>query len=197
MRPNAILSLGVLALIASGHGAWADPAPSADSIINSLAGSDVAKPCAPNCRGIHAIAPSQGPAPPGAHLAPRAPAAQSSGGGGGSLDLSVEFGTGSAKLTPSAERVLSRLGQALTSPRLAGDRFRIEGHTDTVGDPATNQALSEQRAASVVDFLEKKFGVEAARLESVGLGEKDLAVPTAPQTPEPRNRRVHIVNLGA
>jgi hypothetical protein len=31
----------------------------------------------------------------------------------------------------------------------------------------------------------------------VGLGENELAVPTPPQTPEARNRRVRVVNLGA
>jgi outer membrane protein OmpA-like peptidoglycan-associated protein len=187
LLPGALL----LAYAASAP-AWADPTPSADQMINSLAGTDSARPCAPSCRGIHAIAPSaSGGTAPGA-----APGA-APGGGQGMIDLSVQFATGSAVLTPSATRVLSRLGQALTSPRLAADRFRIEGHTDTVGDAAANQTLSEQRAASVASFLEQKFNIDAARLQTVGLGEKDLAVPTPDQTPEPRNRRVHVVNLGA
>ena len=181
------------AFISAATAATAAPPPSADSIINSLDTGDVAKPCAPNCRGIHALSPGT-PQPPGT---PAHRARPATGAGSGVLDLSVEFATGSAELTPSAETVLSRLGQALTSPRLAADKFRIEGHTDTVGDAATNQTLSEQRAAAAASFLEQKFGIDAARLETVGLGEKDLAVATPDNTPEARNRRVHIVNLGA
>ncbi len=192
MRSVKILLIGAVLLAGHAIPTRAQPTPSADDIINSLAKTDSTKPCAPSCRGIHAIAPAGG----SGNAAPEA-AAPTGSPGSGTLDLSVQFATGSAVLTPSAEHVLGRLGQALSSAKLAGDRFRIEGHTDTVGDAAQNQTLSEARAASVAAFLEKNFGVDAARLETVGLGEKDLAVQTPDNTPEPRNRRVHIVNLGA
>jgi outer membrane protein OmpA-like peptidoglycan-associated protein len=115
----------------------------------------------------------------------------------GQVSITVEFQTGSAQLSPSAMRILDNLGGALTSPNLAGDRFRIEGHTDTVGTPELNKTLSEQRAAAVVGYLTTKFHIDPARLDPVGLGENELAVPTPPQTPEARNRRVRVVNLGA
>jgi outer membrane protein OmpA-like peptidoglycan-associated protein len=92
---------------------------------------------------------------------------------------------------------LDQLGKALSSADLANYRFRIEGHTDTVGSAAYNKTLSAERAASVARYLEQKFGVKAARLETIGLGQQGLLVPTPDQTPEPRNRRVQIVNLGA
>jgi outer membrane protein OmpA-like peptidoglycan-associated protein len=84
----------------------------------------------------------------------------------------------------------------MTSADLAAYRFRIEGHTDTVGTPAMNKALSDRRAAAVASYLESKFSVAAARLETVGLGETDLLVPTPPQTAEPRNRRVRVISIG-
>jgi len=130
-----------------------------------------------------------------AHMAagrPMAPVPNS-----GEVSITVEFRTGSAQLSPSAMRILNNLGGALTSPRLAGDRFRIEGHTDTVGTPELNKALSEQRAAAVVGYLTEKFHIDPARLDPVGMGEAEPAVPTPPQTPEARNRRVRVVNLGA
>ena len=114
-----------------------------------------------------------------------------------SVDLNVHFEFGSAELTFEATRALDELGRALTSQALAGYRFRIEGHTDTVGTEDFNRNLSDQRASTVARYLEKKFAVGAARLETVGLGDGDLLVPTPPQTPEMRNRRVHVVNLGA
>jgi len=114
-----------------------------------------------------------------------------------SASITVMFATGSATLTPEAERALAPLGRALSSQDLAGYRFRIEGHTDTVGSAATNQALSERRAAAVRDYLIARFGVSPSRLEAVGLGETQLLVPTPPQTPNMRNRRVQVVNIGS
>ena len=109
--------------------------------------------------------------------------------------LTVQFATGSAALTPEATQTLDILGRALTSPTLAGSRFRIEGHTDTVGTAGTNQGLSERRAAAVRAYLVSRFGLRPEQLEAVGFGASQLLVPTAEQVPEPRNRRVQILNL--
>jgi OmpA-OmpF porin, OOP family len=114
-----------------------------------------------------------------------------------SVNLSVEFATGSADLTPQARQTLDQLGKALSSNDLAQFRFRIEGHTDTVGRPDSNKALSQQRADAVAAYLESKFGVNAGRLQAVGMGEQGLLVPTPANTPNDKNRRVAVVNLGA
>lgn len=116
--------------------------------------------------------------------------------GVGAASLSIRFATGSAALTPEAARSLDGLGRALSSPQLAPFRFRIEGHTDTVGDAELNRSLSERRAATVQAYLATRHGVDAGRLEAVGLGESQLLMPTADDTAEPHNRRVQIVNLG-
>jgi OmpA-OmpF porin, OOP family len=116
---------------------------------------------------------------------------------GPSVSLSVEFASGSADLTPQARQTLDQLGKALTSSDLAQYRFRIEGHTDTVGSPELNKTLSQQRADAVAAYLEGKFSVNAARLQSIGMGEQGLLVPTPPNTPNDKNRRVNVVNLGA
>ncbi|HEY6431850.1 MAG TPA: OmpA family protein [Acetobacteraceae bacterium] len=114
-----------------------------------------------------------------------------------SVNLQVEFPTNSAELTPQARETLDKLGHALTSQDLASYRFRIEGHTDTVGSTALNQSLSQRRADAVAAYLERTFGISASRLESIGRGEAGLVVQTPPQTPEARNRRVEVINLGA
>jgi outer membrane protein OmpA-like peptidoglycan-associated protein len=113
-----------------------------------------------------------------------------------SANLAVDFETGSAALTPRAMATLDELGKALTSPQLAAFNFKIAGHTDTVGDMATNQTLSEQRAQAVKSYLETKYNISDARLQAVGLGETDLLVQTPPNTPSQLNRRVQIINLG-
>ncbi len=117
--------------------------------------------------------------------------------GAAAASLTVLFATGSAALTPQAEQMLEMLGRAVTSPRLAGYRFRIEGHTDTVGAADMNQSLSERRAAAVRDHLIRSFAVDPARLESVGLGETQLLIRTPDGMPEARNRRVQVVNIGS
>lgn len=113
-----------------------------------------------------------------------------------SISLNIHFETGSAVLTPEAARLLDELAQALKTPALAADRFRIEGHTDTAGSRALNQTLSEERAAQVVNYLASRHGIERGRLQAVGLGKDGLLVQTRDETPEIRNRRVLVVNIG-
>ncbi|HET6610192.1 MAG TPA: OmpA family protein [Rhodopila sp.] len=112
-----------------------------------------------------------------------------------SLDFNITFATGSAELTPQATKVLDTLGKALASNELSTSKFRIEGHTDTVGTPEANKELSTRRATSVVTYLSQHYGIAPNRLEAVGMGEEALLVPTGPNVPEQRNRRVHVVNV--
>ncbi len=114
-----------------------------------------------------------------------------------SSTVDVQFATGSAELTGTAMRKLDQLGRALSDPAVASYRFRIEGHTDTVGAKDLNQALSERRAEAVAAYLRTRFAIPAERLQAVGVGSDGLAVQTGDQVAEPRNRRVLIVNLDA
>lgn len=109
----------------------------------------------------------------------------------GALDLLVTFDLDSARLTEEARRNLDAFIQALAHPALTGLRFAVEGHTDATGPAAHNQALSERRAAAVVDYL-AAHGVENARLNAQGFGE------TRPRTANPdapANRRVETRRL--
>jgi len=114
----------------------------------------------------------------------------------GTASIRVRFATGSAALSPQAEQSLDALGRALASGELATYRFRIEGHTDRAGSAELNQALSEKRAEAVRDYLVGKHAIAASRLDVVGRGEDEPEVATADETPDPRNRRVRVVNLG-
>jgi outer membrane protein OmpA-like peptidoglycan-associated protein len=192
--------------------------PSADQIINSLKPSgNLSKG---GTRGIRLAAPSsdgtapaqaQSPAYPApasptaaaisqprvASAKPMAHAAAPAEAAGPSVNLTVNFPNGSADLTPEAMATLDALGRALSSSDLSSYRFRIEGHTDTVGSKEYNRSLSERRAEAVVSYIETKYGVQSSRLQAVGMGEEGLLVSTPEQTAEPRNRRVQVINLGA
>ena len=170
----------VLPLAFAAVPAWAQSGPSAEQIIQSLKpGGNLLQG---DTRGIRLVKPDAAAAPPA---------------GAPAISLNVEFATGSAEIGPAARRTLDALGRALASKDLAQYRFRIEGHTDTVGSADVNRALSQRRADAVAVYLVQHDGIAPERLQSVGMGEEGLAVPTPPQTPNARNRRVDVVNLGA
>ena len=56
--------------------------------------------------------------------------------------MKVNFEFDSDELTAFARSVLDEVGKALTSQRLRGNRFRIEGHTDSRGGFDYNKELS-------------------------------------------------------
>ncbi len=212
-HPRRLLATGLLAAFAFGASgaAYAQGNPSADQIINSL------KPGGTmlgGTRGIRPVAPSSEPAPappaaaqatssqPNPAVASRVPAQHAAPApvhtvAAPSVNLTVQFPTNSAELTAAATKTLTELGRALSSESLASYHFRIEGHTDTVGLPDANKALSDRRAQAVVAFLADKFKIDPSRLQAVGMGEDGLLVQTPPNVAEPRNRRVQVINLGA
>jgi len=104
----------------------------------------------------------------------------------------IKFASNSAEIARSSEYILDELIAFLKeNPTI---RIRIEGHTDNVGQLADNMALSNDRAFTVMGYLQGK-GVAASRLSFKGLG------PTKPlasnDTPEGRaaNRRTEFVIL--
>jgi len=141
-------------------------------------------------RGYARSAAAPTPGRGGAHrraagaAAPRAPRS--------SLDMQLTFATGSAELDAEARRRIDPFAVALTQANygLAGNSFRVEGHTDSVGNRSSNLDLSRRRAQSVVDYLVAK-GVPASRLTGKGFG------PDAPlsglSANNGANRRVEII----
>ncbi|HXM89244.1 MAG TPA: OmpA family protein [Candidatus Acidoferrum sp.] len=67
----------------------------------------------------------------------------------------------------------------------------VIGHTDTLGNPPHNQQLSMSRAVMIRDRLVRD-GISPKSISVAGRGQLDLAVKTADQVAEPRNRRVEI-----
>lgn len=105
----------------------------------------------------------------------------------------IFFDTGSDVLRPESTPTLQEIGQTLKDhPDL---RIAIEGHTDNVGSDASNQALSETRAAAVKAFLVAAYDLDENRMEAQGFGPSKPA--TSNDTPEGRqqNRRVELVKL--
>lgn len=104
----------------------------------------------------------------------------------------INFDFGRASLTSDARRILDRVGSVIKDS--GSVRFRIAGHTDSVGSADRNLVLSQERAASVVEYLTSRFGITPSRLEAIGMGENEPINPANPAAGE--NRRVEITNLG-
>lgn len=98
------------------------------------------------------------------------------------------FPSGSASLTARAQASLRAL-----APQLGGSgEVRIEGHTDSQGGDAANQALSQRRAEAVRRVLEEA-GVAGSRLRATGRGEANPIADNGTAAGRAQNRRVEII----
>lgn len=194
-----ILTISSLVVAGLAQAAWL-PAYGADTPDASQLIQSLTPGSAGSTRGIRLGGQPPAPAPashgtPASTGATARPAAAQPAVNQGEARLSVPFASGSAAISPAAAHVLDELGKALSSPSLAAYKFRVEGHTDTVGAPDMNKALSEQRANSVADYLVTKFGIDRSRLTPVGMGEDGLLVATGPGVPNAANRQVRVITL--
>ncbi len=101
----------------------------------------------------------------------------------------VRFHQASVTLRRSSYALLERLAEF--SADCPGTRIAITGHTDAVGPAAFNQALSEQRARAVADFLQEK-GVDPERLVIAGAGDTQPVGDNATAWGRERNRRIEF-----
>jgi len=101
----------------------------------------------------------------------------------------VVFAQGSPEVLPQSFAELDELAASLhANPSL---RLDVIGHTDTAGDPAMNQRLSEQRARAVVLYLARR-GVAESRMEPKGFGGTRPLVGGLTESERSKNRRVEI-----
>lgn len=103
----------------------------------------------------------------------------------------ILFASGSAELTDKGQQAVAKLAEALGNSTVA---IEVVAYTDSIGAAATNLALSEKRAASVVDEL-VRLGVARERLTAVGKGEADPVADNGTAEGREANRRVEF-NLG-
>lgn len=107
------------------------------------------------------------------------------------VDVRIEFAFDSAALDETQKPKLAKLCNVMRTADI--QLFRIIGHTDASGSDDYNERLSRLRAEEVQRFFVNDCGVEASRLEAVGLGERFLLEGTAPDSDE--NRRVEFQAL--
>lgn len=105
----------------------------------------------------------------------------------------ILFDSGSDVIKGESYKTLAEIGQLMTDD--AALRLSIEGHTDSDGEEAYNQDLSQRRAESVRAYLVSKYQVDGARLESKGFGESKPIDANTTGEGKANNRRVELVKL--
>ena len=101
------------------------------------------------------------------------------------------FASGSAQLPKSASALLASLGEVVNIyPRAS---FDVEGHTDSSGDSAANQRLSQRRADAVRSYMTGTLGVAAGLVSAVGYGDSKPIANNATTEGRRENRRIDIV----
>jgi outer membrane protein OmpA-like peptidoglycan-associated protein len=101
----------------------------------------------------------------------------------------VNFWHASADLTDKARQILERVIEILIqNPDL---RIEIQAHTDNKGTVKINQALADERAEFVKNYLIAN-GIDGARLVAIGYGETRPKVPNDTVVGRAQNRRVEF-----
>ncbi len=101
----------------------------------------------------------------------------------------IRFRNGSAVLQPASRKILEQLAATLTA--CPGSVVVITGHTDSRGDAAANQRLSEARAEAVGNFLSKQ-GLAPSRIKTRGAGEAEPIANNNTADGRARNRRIEM-----
>ncbi|MBL7887725.1 MAG: OmpA family protein [Flavobacterium sp.] len=102
----------------------------------------------------------------------------------------ILFDTNKSTIKPSSAKVLGELGEALKENPTV--KINIIGHTDSDGKDSDNLKLSQQRAESVKNYLNKNFGIETSRMTTEGKGETEPISTSNTEEAKKQNRRVEF-----
>ena len=108
------------------------------------------------------------------------------------LPQDILFGTDSFAVRTDLRSDLNAVAGNLQA--YPNSTIQIVGHTDSDGDAAYNQQLSERRANSVADVL-LDAGIPFSRIQTFGRGESQPVASNLDPAGKARNRRVEIVIL--
>ena len=98
------------------------------------------------------------------------------------------FPVGSDEVSTTAQALMARVASAMSQ---LGNQIRVEGHTDSVGNDASNLTLSTNRANAVASNLIKE-GVDPSRLDPVGFGATHPIASNSNAAGRQENRRTEF-----
>lgn len=102
----------------------------------------------------------------------------------------ILYNTASADLKEESKIILESFAAYLKEhPKF---EIEIQGHTDNVGNPKDNEALSSNRAYTVKAQLEA-FGIDGKRITAKGYGQSKPLADNATESGRAKNRRTAFV----
>lgn len=104
------------------------------------------------------------------------------------IKLNILFATNSDVVTEQYQAEVKKVADFLN--KHSDVTVTIEGHTDSQGSDAYNQALSQRRADSVKKQLVTRYGIAAERVTAVGFGESRPVASNDTAAGRAENRRV-------
>ena len=108
------------------------------------------------------------------------------------ITYGITFDVGKATIKPESMGEINRIVQLMNeNPDL---KFSVEGHTDSTGNPTSNQTLSEQRSQAIVAKL-VEMGIAQDRLTAVGKGQNNPIADNSTDEGRAKNRRVEFVKM--
>jgi flagellar motor protein MotB len=108
----------------------------------------------------------------------------------GKVVSNLLFYTGTAKLRPESMGSLLDLSKVLKDVK---SPVKIVGHTDSDGDDAANQKLSQERAEAVKTILADQYGIDKDKLTTEGRGESQPIADNKTAEGKAQNRRVEFI----
>ena len=109
-----------------------------------------------------------------------------------SIDLEIDFGFNSSKLSAEALMTLNRiLPKAKDILKETSAVIEIQGHSDNVGSDKANQKISEERAKSVYDWFVKNE-IDGSRLRYQGFGKTKPKYSNDTKEGRNKNRRIEF-----
>jgi len=103
----------------------------------------------------------------------------------------IYFDTGKAEVKPESDATLKEIAKLLQQDGAL--KLYVVGHTDSVGQLASNMDLSHRRADAVVNVLSTKYSIAAARLSAQGVGPLTPVATNDSEEGRAKNRRVELV----
>jgi outer membrane protein OmpA-like peptidoglycan-associated protein len=108
----------------------------------------------------------------------------------GFIALHINFDTGKAELKQDGLDTVQQIAAALKQDAIL--KLSVEGHTDNVGDAASNKKLSAARAKSVMNAI-VAAGTDGSRLSAAGFGQEKPVADNRTEDGRAKNRRVELV----
>ena len=111
------------------------------------------------------------------------------------IDVSVRDGNKTAGKTILPDEAKQKIDEMVAQMKQDPKNIylEIEGHTDNVGDKATNERIGLARADSVKRYLYEQYQIPLHKMNVISYGKDKPVAPNKTKAGRAQNRRVDLV----